>query len=119
MLNKICVITVKVENIQDAVQFYTEVLAFKVSEQYGDNIVSLEHEGVPIVLEKGESNKEAPSSVLLGILSHDIEKDFANLKEKGASILFDEPQPCPPGRYFVLEDPSGNQIEIVEFTDMD
>ncbi|PWW25501.1 hypothetical protein DFO73_113100 [Cytobacillus oceanisediminis] len=28
-------------------------------------------------------------------------------------VLFDEPQPCPPGRYFVIEDPSGNQIEIV------
>ncbi|MGD6834454.1 VOC family protein [Sutcliffiella halmapala] len=120
MLNKVCVITIKVENMQDAVRFYTEVLDFKVSKQYGENIVSLVHESVPIVLEKADSiRKEAHSSVLLGILSHDIEKDFASLKEKGAVILFDEPQPCPPGRFFVLEDPFGNQIEVVEFSNMD
>jgi predicted enzyme related to lactoylglutathione lyase len=119
MLNKVCVITIKVENMQDAVRFYTEMLDFKVSKHYGENIVSLVHEGVPIVLEKEDSNRnEAPSSVLLGILSRDIEKDFASLKEKGAAILFDEPQPCPPGRFFVLVDPSGNQIEIVEFSNM-
>lgn len=117
MLNKVCVITIKVEDMQNAVRFYTEMLDFKVSKHYGENIVSLVHEGVPIVLEKADSNRAA-SSVLLGILSENIEKDFASLKEKGATILFDEPKPCPPGRFFVLEDPFGNQIEIVEFSNM-
>ncbi|MBM7621008.1 putative enzyme related to lactoylglutathione lyase [Bacillus tianshenii] len=120
MLNKVCVITIKVGNIQEAVQFYTEILDFKVSKYYGENIVSLVHEGLPIVLEKADSIKtETYNSVLLGILSQDIEKDFASLKEKGATILFDEPQPCPPGRFFVLEDPFGNRIEVVEFSNME
>ncbi len=45
-----------------------------------------------------------------------IENDFNQLKDKGVKIISSEPQPCPPGRYFVIEDPSGNQIEIVEFS---
>lgn len=115
MLNKVCVLTVKVSNLQEAVQFYTNVLDFTVSKYYGDCIVSLVHNEVPVVLEESET-VENGNNVLLGILSKDIEQDFNNLKSKGAKVLFDEPKPCPPGRYFIIEDPSGNQIEIIEFS---
>ncbi|MBT2688498.1 VOC family protein [Bacillus sp. ISL-47] len=114
MLNRLCVLTVKVNNLQTALKFYTEALDFKVSKYYGEKIVSLVHSEVPVVLEEtAEENKGA--NVLPGILSEDIERDFSRMKEAGVNVLFDEPQSCPPGRYFVIEDPSGNQIEIVEF----
>jgi lactoylglutathione lyase len=116
MLNKVCVLTIKVENLQAAIEFYTNVLDFKVSKYYGEKIVSLQHEEVPIVLEEAEcelvGNRQG---VLLGLLSTDIEQDYSDLKAKGVKVLFDEPKPCPPGRYFVIEDPSGNEIELVQF----
>ncbi len=116
MLNRVCVVTMKVDNIQAAVEFYTNILDFKVSKYYGQKIVSLQHEAVPIVLEETDNQMDGTrQGVLLGLLSDDIERDFSDLKAKGVKILFDEPKPCPPGRYFVIEDPAGNEIEIVQF----
>ncbi|WP_083270595.1 VOC family protein [Bacillus marinisedimentorum] len=118
MLNKVCVLTVNVNDMKKALKFYTEVLDFAVSKRYGDKIISLVHNELPIVLEeKGPESTGRRQSVLPGILSADIDRDFELLKSKGAVIIFDEPKPCPPGRYFVIEDPSGNQIEVVEFSD--
>ncbi|KAA0545264.1 VOC family protein [Bacillus sp. BGMRC 2118] len=115
MLNKVCVLTVKVANLQEGVEFYTNVLDFEVSKYYGEKLVSLVHHEVPIVLEEVE-NVQTGNNVLMGILSKDIEQDFNNMKSKGVKVLSDEPMPCPPGRYFIIEDSSGNQIEIVEFS---
>ncbi|WP_223701816.1 VOC family protein [Sutcliffiella deserti] len=79
--------------------------------------MSLVHEGVPLVLEKADDGSTGRNQgVLLGIQSENIKNDFASLKEKGVKMLFEEPQPCPPGFYFVIEDPAGNKIEIVEFS---
>jgi catechol 2,3-dioxygenase-like lactoylglutathione lyase family enzyme len=118
MLNKVCVLTVRVDDLKAATDFYTNVLDFKVSKHYGDKIVSLVHNEVPIVLEEtnGDDNSGTKQGVLLGILSEDLNSDFIQLKSRGAKILFDEPKPCPPGRFIIIEDPSGNQIEIVEFS---
>ncbi|WP_226658061.1 VOC family protein [Pseudalkalibacillus hwajinpoensis] len=114
MLNNVCVLTIKVSNMKESLAFYTEVLDFKISKEYGPNIVSLQHESIPIVLEK-ESQESEKNSVLIAIQSNDIHKDFHRFKEKRVPILSEEPKPCPPGLYFVIEDPSGNQIEILQF----
>ncbi|MGM7683478.1 VOC family protein [Cytobacillus sp. Hm23] len=117
MLNKVCVITVKVDNLQEAIHFYTKMLDFKVSEHYGDKIVSLVQDEVPIVLEEtGKKNTASNQNVLFGIISEDLDKDLTELKSRGVRLLFSEPKPCPPGRYLVIEDPAGNQIELVEFS---
>lgn len=118
VLNEICVLTIKVANMEEAIDFYTNVLDFSVAKKYGENIISLEHKGLPLILEKAENlNSTTNSSVLLAINSSNIREDFKRLQEKGVKILFDEPKPCPPGYFFVIEDSSGNQLEIVEFVD--
>ena len=114
MLNNVCVITVKVSNMKESLAFYTEVLNFKISKEYGPNIVSLQHDSIPIVLEE-ESLASQKNSVQIAIQSSDIHRDFQRFKEKRVPILSEEPKPCPPGLYFVIEDPSGNQIEILQF----
>jgi len=117
LLNKVCVLTIKVEDMEKALEFYTKVLDFEVSKHYGENIVSLVHNEIPIVLEKSdEENTSVSQKVLLGILSEDIDEDVDRLRQKGAKVLFDESRPCPPGRYNVVEDPFGNQLELVEFS---
>ncbi|MCM3575727.1 VOC family protein [Mesobacillus subterraneus] len=117
MLNKVCVLTIKVEDMEKALQFYTKVLDFEVSKHYGENIVSLVHNEIPIVLEKcDEATSAGGQKVLLGILSDNLDEDVNRLREKGAKILFDESMPCPPGRYNMIEDPFGNQLELVEFS---
>ncbi|QHA91984.1 VOC family protein [Bacillus sp. N1-1] len=115
MLNHVCVLTVKVSNLKEALAFYTEILDFKVSKEYGPKIVSLHHENIPIVLEE-EPVQSENNNVLLAIQSNDIYRDFHQFNEKGVPILSKEPKPCPPGLYFVIKDPSGNHIEILQFT---
>ncbi|MEQ2525083.1 VOC family protein [Bacillaceae bacterium CLA-AA-H227] len=118
MLNQVCVLTIKVTNMEEAVDFYTNVLDFSVAKKYGENIISLDHNGLPLILEKAEKvNVPSSSSVLLAINSSNIQEDFKKLQDKGVKILFDEPKPCPPGYFFVIEDNSGNHLEIVEFVD--
>ncbi|PKR76770.1 hypothetical protein CEY16_13195 [Halalkalibacillus sediminis] len=116
MLNKVCVITVKVEKMDEAIDFYTKVLGFQVDQRYGEKIVSLEHEGLPIVLEEISTGKSNDQSVLFALYSDDLDGDIQHLEFHETKILFNHPEPCPPGRYTIIEDPSGNQIEIVEFS---
>nr|WP_251027602.1 VOC family protein [Bacillus sp. ISL-41] len=117
MLKKVCVLTIKVGDMEKALEFYTNVLDFEISKHYGENIVSLVHNEIPIVLEKSEETIAAGGQrVLLGILSENLDEDVNTLREKGARILFDESRPCPPGRYNIIEDPFGNQLELVEFS---
>ncbi|GAA0323931.1 hypothetical protein GCM10008967_13090 [Bacillus carboniphilus] len=117
MLNEMCVLTVKVANIKESIQFYTEVLGFEVNKHYGDCIVSLNHKEIPIVLEEAPDVELQPKqNVLPGFVSSNLDQDIEVLRSKGVKILFDEPRPCPPGRYTVIEDPTGNQIELLEFS---
>lgn len=119
MLNKVCVLSVRVKDLQESIDFYSNVLGFKLSKYYGDKIVSLQHNEIPIVLEEDENTIHHPmQNVFLGIQSEDLDKDIAHFKSKSVKILFDEPRPCPPGRYTIIEDPTGNQIEIVEFSNL-
>jgi lactoylglutathione lyase len=115
MLNQVCVLTIKVSDMDKGVAFYTETLDFKVRKKYGENIISLEHNGLPLILEKAEDNALPSSTVLLAIQSNDIQKDFQRLKSSGVKVISNKPMPCPPGYYFIIEDSSGNQLEIVEF----
>ncbi|WLD94667.1 VOC family protein [Alkalihalobacillus sp. AL-G] len=117
MLNKICVLTVKVHNMNEALDFYTNVLGFKVSKRYGEKIVSLVNTDYPIVLEEEEGrSSRSGQGVLFGLVSENLNEDIEFLKSKGAPVMFDEPRPCPPGLYTVIKDPSGNEIELLEFS---
>ena len=117
MLNNVCVFTIKVNNLKEAVQFYTTKLDFEVSKYYGEKIASLVHNGIPIVLEEKEViDTPTGNNVIIGLLSTNIQNDFEHLKEKGVIVLFEEPKPCLPGQYFVIEDIDGNKIEVVEFS---
>lgn len=117
LLNQICVITIKVDNMEECIEFYTKVLDFEINKKYGENIVSLKHEDLPVILEKkGPHDQGIGSGVVFALESNNIDKDFTRLKNQGVKVLFDEPKPCPPGRYFVFTDPSGNQVEVLEFS---
>ena len=61
MLNQVCVLTIKVNDLEKAVEFYTNILDFTVEKKYGDTIIQLTHHGLPFILEKGDTtSKENP-----------------------------------------------------------
>ncbi|HWO74968.1 MAG TPA: VOC family protein [Bacillus sp. (in: firmicutes)] len=117
MLNEICVLTIRVKDIEESLKFYTEVLGFRVGKHYGDSIVSLQHKTFPIILEKAPDVYHPPKgNVLPALVSEKLDEEVKYLREKGVKVLFNEPKPCPPGRFIVIEDPTGNEIEILEFS---
>lgn len=43
MSSQVCVISINVPNLNEAIDFYTHTLGFEVNKQYGPKIVSLVH----------------------------------------------------------------------------
>lgn len=115
-MTQVCVISIHVPNMQEAIQFYTTVLGFEVNKEYGPKIVTLVHGGIPIVLEESESaTSEGASGVVLTLKTDDIFETVTALKEHDVEFILEEPTPCPPGKYISFRDPFGNVWEYLEF----
>ncbi|GEL77562.1 VOC family protein [Tenuibacillus multivorans] len=117
MLDQVCVMTIRVKNLKESVHFYTEVLGFELSQQYGESIVSLKHPNIPLILEEHKDlDVQSQNNIVLAIKSENLVEDIEQLKTNGVHFAFQNPEPCPPGLYNVFKDPSGNQIELIEFS---
>ncbi|RFU64475.1 VOC family protein [Peribacillus saganii] len=118
-MSQVCVINIYVPSIQEAVDFYTAVLGFKVYKQYSTKIVSLLHGEVPIVLEESENALYNPdqsvSGVVLALKTEDIYQTVTQLKEHNVEFVVEEPTDCPPGKFISFRDPFGNVLEYLQF----
>lgn len=119
MVNQVCVISIYVPNLNQAIDFYTNTLGFELNKQYGPNIASLVHGELPIILEENNntaSNLENKiTGVVLGLRTEDIYETAKFLKEKKVDFIIDEPTICPPGKYISFKDPFGNILEYLQF----
>lgn len=111
---QVCVISIYVPDMEKAVDFYTEVLGFKVNKAYGQKIVSLVHDGVPIVLEEKEQTGGG-SGIALALKTDNVYKSANDLLAHGVELLMKEPADCPPGKYISFKDPFGNTLEYLQF----
>ncbi|MFD1606501.1 VOC family protein [Oceanobacillus luteolus] len=119
MGNEVCVISIYVPNMSEAIDFYTNILGFEVNRQYGPKIVSLVHGELPIVLEENENatyhNDNKTTGIALGLKTEDIHETTKALKEKDVNFIVEEPTDCPPGKYISFKDPFGNVLEYLQF----
>lgn len=120
-MSQVCVISIYVPNMEEAVDFYTNVLNFEVNKQYGPKIVTLINGELPLVLEESEnvSYKSGghPSGVVLALKTGDIEQTLQQLKDSNVKFLVEVPTECPPGKFISFYDPFGNAIEYLQFAD--
>lgn len=118
-MSQVCVISIYVPNLQEAVDFYTKVLNFEVNKQYGPKIVSLVNGDLPLVLEESEQvsckNDRHPSGIVLALKTDDIEQTLEQLKASNVDFLVGVPTDCPPGKFISFRDPFGNVIEYLQF----
>lgn len=116
-MTQVCVISIYVPDMKEAVEFYTGVLGFEVNKEYGSKIVTLVHGELPIVLEEMENTgyDKASSGVVLTLKSDDIHRSLATLKEHDVELIIGEPTDCPPGKYISFRDPFGNVWEYLQF----
>lgn len=118
-MNQVCVISIYVPNLNEAIDFYTNTLGFELNKQYGPKIASLVNGVVPIILEENDNttyNQDNKTSrVVLGIQTNNIYETVNFLKERDVNFLIGEPTDCPAGKYISFSDPFGNILEYLQF----
>lgn len=117
-MNQVCVITIYVPNLKEAINFYTNSLGFEVNKQYGSKIISLVHNEIPFILEENEQlieNSAHTSRVVLAIKTENIVEKAKSLKENSVEFVVSEPTDCPPGKFISIKDPFGNILEYIQF----
>ena len=121
MVNQVCVISIYVPSLSNALDFYTNTLGFELNKQYSPKIASLVHGELPIILEeKNHSTSGSTDNVagiVLGLRTENINETVKYLKEKEVEFIIDEPTDCPPGKYISFKDPFGNTLEYLQFED--
>ncbi|BFH68522.1 hypothetical protein J27TS7_51710 [Paenibacillus dendritiformis] len=117
---KLGVISIYVSDLELAKEFYCGKLGFEISREYDANTVSLKHEGIPIVLYRVEQPAQPvypqQAQVVIGLETDNLAAAIADLAAQGIEAVYDGPQPCPRGAYNAIRDPSGNVIELLEFS---
>ena len=115
---KLVAITIYVDDLDQARQFYCDKLGYDVAYTL-ENVIALNNDGVYIVLEKTKSKNRSkyPDSaqIVLGLETENLEKMSEVLGKLGVRFVHEKPQDFPRGRFIGIYDPAGNVIEILEF----
>jgi predicted enzyme related to lactoylglutathione lyase len=110
--------TVFVSNMDNAIQFYTEVLGLKLTNRFGNNWATVEAgKGLPIGLHPASPKHPAPGTkgaIVLGLeIDEAIEAVVARLGRKGVQIKGSITR-TEAGNFANLEDLDGNAIYLWE-----
>ncbi len=132
MIQKIGVITLLVNDLDEAIAFYTEKLSFELRNDvsFGNGqrwvTVSPRHQKeveITLVLADTDDKKErvgsqAANHVFLVVQSDDVHRDFEELRSKGVRFL-GEPRKMPWGTEVVFEDLYGNRFDLLQANEPD
>lgn len=118
---KIKYVTMIVEDMDESVRFYRDVMGFEVDSHYdlGDNgeITLLRGDGETMVeLIRNPINKQGLFSV--GMDVDDLEVTLRELRSHGAKVVM-EPTPITVGKLAFIEDPNGVRIALIQHMDSD
>jgi catechol 2,3-dioxygenase-like lactoylglutathione lyase family enzyme len=114
-----------VHDVEAAVAFYTKRLGFRVNAQSGPNFELLERDNLQLVLSppKGPGGGSQPMPDgrrpepggwnRIIVRSRDLQLDIDTLRQAGVPFRNDIVS-GPGGRQVLIEDPSGNAVELFE-----
>lgn len=118
---RISVIQINVDNMDDAIEFYSNKLGFPVaSKAHYPDIVKLDQEGgVTLLLyrvaKKAQIDYPNVAQTLINVATDDLVGTLERLKKQGVEVLHKKPEPCPVGIYAGVRDPAGNVLELIEY----
>ena len=108
--------TIIVEDMEESIKFYTEVMGLEIDSQYdlgpAGTITLLKGEGETMV-EIIKNPVDEPGLFSIGMDVDDINTTVEELKSKGAKITMD-PIPITVGTLAFLEDPNGVRIALIQ-----
>jgi len=112
----VCVQTVYVSNLQEAVRFYADALGYEVKESYGPCIVQLKTGSVTLILEEIEAGGQPSTPItVLSFRTEDIQASMRSVVEAGGELLHSSPQKCPVGLFVRFKDKAGVMHELLQF----
>jgi len=108
--------TIIVDDMDESIQFYTEVMGFEIDSQHnplpGTTIILLKGEG-DVMIELIKNTEYETGLYSVGMDVEDINTTVKELKSKGAKITM-EPIPITVGTLAFLEDPNGVRIALIQ-----
>ena len=115
-MNKVCVVGLSVTDMDKAIEYYAS-LGFPVRDRkLYPHYVELDHEDHDrFVFILARTQRPSPQT-LLNFETPDLIERMRELSEKGVTSLDAQPRTFPEGVNAAYEDPSGNVIELIEFT---
>ena len=110
-----------VSDLEDSVAFYRDALAFSVNMEVPGQFAALSRDGLTLYLNvpgqgsagKAGGNPRPGGWNRFSLETEDLGRLIAALEQKGASFRGDVAE-GPGGRQVLLEDPSGNVVELFE-----
>ena len=113
---KIKYATIIVNDMDESIKFYTEVMGFEIDSQYNlgpaGAITLLKGEGETMV-EIIENPVDEPGLFSIGMDVEDLDTTVKELKSKGAKITM-EPTEITVGTLAFMEDPNGARIALIQ-----
>jgi lactoylglutathione lyase len=118
---EIKVINIGVHDMREARHFYEEILGFSVADDsFAPQFIELANEGPTLLLalceQKTDSAYPIGATIALDIAVRDADAELGRLRQAGIDLVHNKLQASPVGPYFAVRDPSGNIIELVQFS---
>jgi predicted enzyme related to lactoylglutathione lyase len=112
----VCVQTIFVSDLDEAVRFYTDGLGYEVKATYGPCITQLETGATTLILQKIEAGSQptVPSTVL-SFQTEDIRASMRRIVEAGGALVHTEPQRCPVGVFVLFKDRAAVLHGLLQF----
>ncbi|MEW4326946.1 VOC family protein [Rossellomorea marisflavi] len=112
MMEKMVYLYHPVDDLKQALTFYRETLGYEEAWREGKHTAALTIPGSTVRLLLEEDEKELGPGAVFLVNSVD---EF-HLEKNGTLTCLKEPFDIPPGRYAVYQDPSGNALRIIDFS---
>jgi len=103
-------ITINIADMDRAIDFYTNVLGFKVLNRYGNHYAQVSGPGVVIGLHPSAAKANASENISIGFTVDDFENARAGLD--GSKVLYEERKEMG-GSFIHFKDPDGTPIYFI------
>ena len=112
----VCVQTIFVPDLREAVGFYTEALGYEVKATHGPCITQLKTGATTLILQQIEAGlPPATPSTVLSFQTEDIRASMRRVVEAGGVLVHPEPQRCPVGVFVMFRDRAGVLHDLLQF----
>jgi len=114
MIKRIWDITITVNDLKRAVDFYEKILGLQKKYEFKD-YAGFDCGGIELGLKSwGELEKTRKGEPCIDFLVDDIDKTYRILKEKGVEFIEEPKNTLWGGRIAVFIDPDGNTLQLVQ-----